>query len=313
MSVSPDSTLITDIADNTCPTHLHIQLHNDERRWIEPIRSLEDYFIALEKAFHTNHTVQSLSLNLYYEDIPYVGPKLAALILILLKTCPNIIYLKLQRCGLGSDFGCQLAAVLAQHQTLYTLNLDDNNLTDTAGIALAESLKSNTSLHHLDLDYNQLSDITAIAMVNALQSNTTLQRLDFGYPEMDSRALQLRRIPSNGYNTITSTGANAFLTLLNTHHTLQSIHFNSDVPAELYIMIREKMAEKLRAALHKTLDQYLTQDPIQLIFSFTTSIYRSTGQQILITQMEHMNTSETTETPEGLETAHTPKKRKIKE
>jgi hypothetical protein len=274
MSVSLDSTVITEIADNTCSTQLHIDLTCFPRHDLDDLKHpISDYLDLLQTAFKTNRTVQSLSFNLHYDDIGCITPKLAATLLIILPLCPSITHLNLQRCHLGLAFACALAKLLSTHHTLRHLDLEDNDLSDVGGVALAESLKMNTSLSYLNLDYNQLSDITALAIATALKYNHTLGRIDFGYHDLDSRSLKLRRTPADGHNTITETGAKAFLALLAAHHTLQNIHFNSEVPLALYNEIKQKISKKIQTKLQEALNPYLHKEPMQLIFSYTKHAY----------------------------------------
>ena len=72
-------------------------------------------------------------------------------------------------------FACELAGALAKNNTLGTLYLDDNQITDTGACGLAGALAKNSTLGTLYLRDNQITDTGACELAGALAKNKTLE------------------------------------------------------------------------------------------------------------------------------------------
>ncbi|MCE3254583.1 MAG: protein NLRC3-like [Rickettsiaceae bacterium] len=67
-----------------------------------------------------------------------------------------------------------LAEALKTNNSLYTLNLDSNNIDDKTAAIIAKSLEENTTLLSLSLTNNNIKDEGAIALAKMLKINSTL-------------------------------------------------------------------------------------------------------------------------------------------
>lgn len=76
--------------------------------------------------------------------------------------------------------------LLKQPDTIHTLWLECNRLTDETGVKIAQLVRSSSSLTRLAIDGNMFTDQTFFAIADALLYNTTLQILGMsGCPRSD--------------------------------------------------------------------------------------------------------------------------------
>lgn len=131
------------------------------------INSVVQTRFNFEQYYKPNQTSLDLSYqkNMTSEDIPYLFN--------FLNQHPEITCLNLYGCELGNNRVTTLAQELASNNTLTSIVLRQNFITDVGAIALAEALTSNTKLYELSLGFNKIGDRGAFAL-----SNTGLKILD---------------------------------------------------------------------------------------------------------------------------------------
>ena len=71
-----------------------------------------------------------------------------------------------------SDFSVSSLACLAYCNTLQTLQLPNNDLTDENAVAIADFLSQSTSIHSVDLQNNNLTDLGCHAIADAVKKSS---------------------------------------------------------------------------------------------------------------------------------------------
>ncbi|CAF3462159.1 unnamed protein product [Rotaria sp. Silwood1] len=78
-----------------------------------------------------------------------------------------------------------IGAMLADNNTLITLDITHVNMSDFGVQGLAEGLLKNRTLTHLNLTSNKIFDVQRRAILDAMHSNYTLLSLDLSHNDMD--------------------------------------------------------------------------------------------------------------------------------
>ena len=74
-----------------------------------------------------------------------------------------------------------LAESLNSNNTLTTLRIRNNSVSDGGAVSIAKALYNNSALTTLDISINSISDRGAVCIAEMLKSNKTLQKVDLSY------------------------------------------------------------------------------------------------------------------------------------
>ncbi|CAF4187091.1 unnamed protein product, partial [Rotaria magnacalcarata] len=79
--------------------------------------------------------------------------------------------------------------MLAENNTLITLDITHINMSEFGVQGIAESLLQNRTLTHLNLASNKIFDIQRRAILDAMHTNDTLLSLDLSHNKMDDASV----------------------------------------------------------------------------------------------------------------------------
>jgi Ran GTPase-activating protein (RanGAP) involved in mRNA processing and transport len=82
---------------------------------------------------------------------------------------------------MGSNCGKEFAEMLSENNTLKTLVLQENQLSDDEATHLAQGLRNNLTLACLDLSNNHIGDIGAAELGSGISLNTSLRELNISW------------------------------------------------------------------------------------------------------------------------------------
>jgi Leucine-rich repeat (LRR) protein len=91
----------------------------------------------------------------------------------MLVTVPDLTLIKLERAPVTAS----ALATVAYCNSIKTLLVPNNSLTDKDAIKLAEAVTQNTSIQLIDIRGNNLTDLGCVAFLTALNKNTSIQTI----------------------------------------------------------------------------------------------------------------------------------------
>ena len=91
----------------------------------------------------------------------------------------NLKYLNMSKCSLGDDNALVLGESLASNETIKTMNISSNEISDVGFKSFINLFKNNSTIENFDCSYNYITDSTAKDFIRNLKNNQTLKYLNF--------------------------------------------------------------------------------------------------------------------------------------
>lgn len=165
--------------------------------------------------------------------------------------------------GVGGGKGLEvLSSVLADNDTLQSLDLRNNKIGPEGATALAAMLRTNTTLQVLDLRWNDIGPSGGRALLSALQSNKTLKSLELAGNKIPDDVLQRveSMLKDNRMNRPSSAEPQYRMSQLQDEDRLnQSLSVGRSEPrpseAETLVEQERKRFREMRSELVKELEQ----------------------------------------------------------
>ena len=91
----------------------------------------------------------------------------------------GIKYLNMSKCSLGNESTLILGECLQTNETIKTINISNNKITDKGFRSFIPLFKTNNTIENFDCSVNYITDITAKNFINNLKFNRGLKRINF--------------------------------------------------------------------------------------------------------------------------------------
>ncbi|XP_078087561.1 ribonuclease inhibitor-like isoform X2 [Mustelus asterias] len=202
-----------------------------------------------------NQSVQLLSLS--YNRVGEATVKL--LCDVLRKRCCTIQYLRLCGTGLTSAYCRQLAWALSANRSLTLLDLDNNQLGDSAVSNLCGALmKPDCKIQTLRLGSNRLTALCSLELTRALHTNRSLRQLSLSYNRLGLPGLRRLSTALKGAacriqklelddNGLRDACAEELATAFNGNRWLKGLYLNRNCFTDCSIPAFHRLAESCRS------------------------------------------------------------------
>ena len=91
----------------------------------------------------------------------------------------GVKYLNMAKCSLGNDSALILGECLESNETIKTLNISNNKITDLGFRSFIPLFKNNNAIENFDCSVNYITDLTAKHFIKNLKFNRGLKRINF--------------------------------------------------------------------------------------------------------------------------------------
>ena len=91
----------------------------------------------------------------------------------------GVRYLNMSKCSLGNESTFVLGECISSNETIKTLNISENKISDAGFKSFVNIFQSNNVIESFDVSVNFISDLTAKDLIKNLKFNHTLKKINF--------------------------------------------------------------------------------------------------------------------------------------